>query len=77
MMKVEILEETGVKHAGVHYASGDHVTVSDELGRMFCGAGWARDLADEVETGERKTDGSNVTLAVDSGVLESVAGDAG
>jgi hypothetical protein len=68
-MKVEILEETGIREAGVLYSHEDQVTVSDEVGERWCGAGWAKDLAGKVETGERRTD-LNVTLSVDDGVID-------
>lgn len=68
-MKVEILEETGIREAGIHYAHEDQVTVPDEVGARWCGAGWAKDLAGNVETGERRTDG-NVMLSVDNAVID-------
>lgn len=75
-MKVKILEETGVKHSGVHYESGDEVTVPDDVGAMFCENGWAEDTGGQVETGERKFQ-DNVTLAVDDSVVDHDAEDAG
>ncbi len=75
-MKVKILEETGIKHAGVSYQHDDEVTVDDHVGAMFCANGWAEDLAGEVETGERRTD-QNVTLSVDDSEIDHAAEDAG
>lgn len=75
-MKVEILEKTGIREAGVLYAHGDQVTVADEVGERWCGAGWAKDLDGNVETGERRTD-LNVTLSVDDGDIDHTAEDAG
>lgn len=74
-MKVEILEETGIREAGLLYVHGDQVTVSDEFGEKWCGAGWAKDLAGNVETGERRTDVQ--VLSVDDGEIDHVAEDAG
>lgn len=56
-MKVEILEEGGVKHAIddelKSFSHGDVVTVPDAVGEYFCGLGWAKDVDGNVETGER------------------------
>lgn len=71
-MKVEILEKTGVRHAGVLHDHGDRLTVSDEVGAQWCAAGWVKDLAGDVETGERRTDGP-VMLSVDDGVIDQDA----
>ena len=71
-MKVKILEDGGIRHGGQHFANGDEVTVSDEVGEAWCGAGWAKDLDGNVETGERRTDG-NVTLSVENGSLDHAA----
>ncbi len=67
-MRVKILEKTGIREAGVLYPQDDQVTVADEVGERWCGAGWAEDLAGNVETGERRTD-VNVTLSVDDGEI--------
>lgn len=75
-MKVKILEDGGIRHAGQHFESGDEVTVPDEVGAAWCGVGWAEDLAGNVETGERKTD-VNVMLSVENGTLDHNAEDAG
>lgn len=74
-MKVKILEETGIREAGLLYPHGDQVTVPDEVGEKWCGAGWAEDLAGNVETGERRTDVQ--VLSVEDGSLDHKAEDAG
>lgn len=75
-MKVEILEETGIREAGILYPHGDQVTMPNEVGERWCAAGWAKDLDGNVETGERRTD-LNVRLDVDNIVVEHDAGDVG
>ena len=74
-MKVEILEETGIREAGILYPYGDQVTVSDEVGEKWCGAGWTKDLAGNVETGERRTDVQ--VLSVENGSLDHAAEEMG
>lgn len=54
-MRIKVLEETGIKHDGLHLSHDDQVTVSDEAGRMFVEMGWAEDLSGEVPTGTRDT----------------------
>jgi hypothetical protein len=75
-MKVKILEETGVRHNGIHVSHGDEVTVPDRVGAMFCANGWAEDLDGKEETGERRFQ-DNVTLDVENGSTETVSEDAG
>lgn len=53
-MKIEIIVDK-VKEGREVFLEGDIRTVPDEMGRRMVGAGWARDLAGEVETGS--TDG--------------------
>ena len=64
-MKVEILEErlrSKDRETGQHYSleAGDRVTVSDACGKAWCAAGWAKDVAGKVETGERTVRGATV-----------------
>lgn len=53
-MKVEVLEER-LSSDGFIGEKGDIFTVPDEVGQCWCKAGWAKDLAGNVETGERNT----------------------
>jgi hypothetical protein len=62
-VKIEILQD--FRHGPRQYYAGDHITVPDADGGLFCGVGWARDLAGEVETAEPDT--APKTLEVDSG----------
>lgn len=66
-MKVEILEETGVKHVVdgelKSFSHGDVVTVPDAVGEYFCSLGWAKDVDGKTETGERNTDKVTLTPA--------------
>jgi len=50
-MKIKILED--FKDGRKDYIKDDELTVSDEDGAYFCGNGWAKDAAGQVETGER------------------------
>lgn len=53
-MKIEILEETGIRHEGLgHMQKGEIRVVPNQLGAFFCANGWARDVDERVETGER------------------------
>lgn len=61
-MRVEITEEKlrdteqledGSFGQSYNLAKGDTVTVSDSLGRKWCGLGWARDVDGNVATGKR------------------------
>lgn len=48
-MQIQIT--TPFTHAGQRYAVGETHTVDAPLGRYFCAASWARDLAGDVPTG--------------------------
>lgn len=61
-MKIEALE--GIKSAGYVLIAGDSITVPDEIGTLWVKAGWAKDVAGTVETGERVV--LNAKLAVDA-----------
>ena len=61
-MKIEVLED--LKSDGYVMTAGDIVTVPDATGAFWCAAGWARDVAGEIPTGERKV--LNAKLAIDS-----------
>lgn len=52
-MRIKVLEETGIRHGDLALSHEDQVTVSDELGTLFCEMGWAEDLSGGVATGER------------------------
>lgn len=52
-MKVEILEQR-LSSDGFVGEFGDRFTVPDEVGKIWCKHGWAKDLSGEVATGERK-----------------------
>jgi hypothetical protein len=64
-MRVEILEEklSSEDSAGRHHllGKGDIITVPDDTGAEWCAHGWAKDVAGEVATGERRTDGASLT----------------
>lgn len=51
-MKVEILENR-LSSDGFVGELGDRFTVPDDVGAMWCAAGWAKDLSGQVTTGER------------------------
>lgn len=51
-MKVEILENR-LSSDGFVGELGDRFTVPDDVGSMWCAAGWAKDLSGQVATGER------------------------
>jgi hypothetical protein len=50
-MRIEALED--IKSHGLRLTAGDVVTVPDDAGAAFCAAGWAKDTAGVVATGER------------------------
>ena len=53
-MKIEILEETGIKTPEYgHMQKGEIRIVDDHLGAYYCSNGWARDCDEKVPTGER------------------------
>ena len=49
-MRIEVLET--FRHNGWQYSKGDVMTVDDDIGKLACGHGWARDTDDVVETGQ-------------------------
>ncbi len=51
-MKVEILENK-LSSDGYSAELGDRLTVSDEIGKQWCAAGWVKDLSGEVATSDR------------------------
>ena len=61
-MKIEALES--IKSDGYVVTEGDAMTVPDEVGTVWVKAGWAKDVAGTIETGERVV--LNAKLAVDS-----------
>jgi len=61
-MKIEALES--IKSDGYVLTAGDSLTVPDEIGSVWVKAGWAKDVAGGIETGERVV--LNAKLAVDS-----------
>lgn len=52
MIKIEFLEP--VMEGRTRYESGDIATVPDEFAQRACGAGWAKAVGGEIETGERR-----------------------
>lgn len=53
-MKIEILEETGVKTEKYgHMRHGETREVDDHDGAFFCANGWAKDVDGSIPTGER------------------------
>ena len=57
-MKVEILEENGIKHGNKDgilevFNFGDIRTVPDDVGEYFCALGWAKDVDGKTPTAER------------------------
>lgn len=59
-MRVELLEN--VKSNGYALTAGDSITVPDEIGASWCGAGWAKDTAGNVETGPRIVRGVEIQV---------------
>lgn len=51
-MKIEALE--AIKSDGYVLDAEDTKTVPDDIGARWCAAGWAKDLAGVIQTGERK-----------------------
>lgn len=51
-MRVEVTERT-LKSDGYTLVEGDTITVPDEVGQMWCAAGWGKDTSGTVETGPR------------------------
>ena len=51
-MRVEILE-LKLSSDGYSGTQGDRLTIPDEIGMKWCAAGWAKDLAGVVATGDR------------------------
>lgn len=62
MKRIEML--TDVRDAGLQYFKGEIRIVTPEKAGYFCGLGWARDLAGDVQTGTPDT--SEKTLEVQS-----------
>lgn len=60
-MKVEVTEKK-LRDAGYNLVDGDTLTVPAEVGRKWCGLGWARDVAGEVPTGERIVRGAKLDV---------------
>lgn len=54
-MRIEALEN--IKDGRYVVTVGDILTVEDEYGFRWCGAGWAKDVAGVVSTGERVVQG--------------------
>ena len=53
-MKIEIIEPGGIKHAPYgHLQEGEIRVVDDHHGEFFCANGWAKDVDDNVPTGDR------------------------
>ncbi len=52
-MRIQAIEQ--IKDGRREYQAGDIVTVSDEDGAYFVGNGWAKDLDEQLPTGERNT----------------------
>lgn len=53
-MRIEILEETGIKCQEYgHLKHGDTVTVDDNFGAFACANGWAKDVSGHIQTGKR------------------------
>ena len=61
-MKIEILE-LKLSSDGFSGEQGDRFTVPDEIGKVWCTAGWVKDLSGKVATGERKVIGETVQPA--------------
>lgn len=72
-MKIEALE--AIKSDGYVLEAEDVKTVPDEVGARWCEAGWARDLAGTVPTGERKV--LDARVMVDSAALRVRSQDVG
>lgn len=57
-MRIEALEN--IKDGRYVVTAGDILTVEDEFGSRWCSAGWAKDTASVVPTGERIVQGVRV-----------------
>lgn len=57
-MRIEALED--IKDGRYVVTTGDILTVEDEFGTRWCEAGWAKDVAGAVPTGERDIRGVQV-----------------
>lgn len=67
-MKVEITEKR-LSSDGFVGEQGDRFTVPDDVGKKWCGLGWAIDLSGECKTGERKV--IDARLEVENSVQKS------
>ena len=65
MRKIEILEQSGIRHGKEHYLHGDLRQVPDQLAAYFCAMGWAKDVTgdgSELETGARPTNATTLDI---------------
>ena len=63
---IEVLEEGGVKYAGVEFEKGERVgpkRLPSEIMEAFVSAGWARCVEDSVAVGERKPGAVSLDVA--------------
>ena len=52
MIQVEALEQ--IKSDGFIIATGDRITLPEDVAKRWCGSGWAQAVNGEVKTGERR-----------------------
>ena len=67
-MRVAVTEKS-LRDAGYNLTEGDTITVPDEVGKVWCKHGWAKDTEGKVPTGKRIVRGEQ--LDVQSGTLAS------
>lgn len=60
-MKIECLEEKGVKHHPYYLSLGDVVTVPDEVGQYLVSMGWCKNV-ETGEVGQRQTQSVNLNI---------------
>ena len=61
-MKIEILEESGIRHDGHVYKYAETRAVENHVGAYFCAMGWAKDLDGTVPTGDRDTSAKQLNV---------------
>ena len=72
-MKLEILKD--FQHKGQDFVSGEVRVVDDATGEYFCRAGWGKDLAGVIATGNPGP--ADVVLEVQDAVNPAVVSNAG
>lgn len=58
-MRVEVTEKS-LKDAGYDLSEGDTITVPDNVGKLWCSLGWARDTSGAIPTAPRVVRGQSV-----------------